>query len=182
MNKKIMAITCGIMIMFVASACKKKEEEAPVIPKSVMPGQHQNVTPEGHQQMMPTGETTVVVPDSVKGEWKGVVLVIEDKEAGKTTEFTVDLHSEFKLPDSNITITVGDFLPDFRMDGRTITSLSNEANNPAIAIKISEDDKQIFPQPGKKWGWLYAKPELRSVHPFEHAKYGISLKNGIKEG
>ena len=129
---------------------------------------------------MPKGETSTNIPSAVKGKWKSVVLVVEDKTAKKSSEYTVNLNSDFKIPNSNLKISVGDFLPDFRMNGLEITSVSNEPNNPAVGVKVFEGGKQIFPAPGKKWGWLYAK--FPTMHPFEHAKYKISLKEGVKKG
>jgi hypothetical protein len=133
------------------------------------------------QIVVPKGETSVVVPDTVKGKWKAVVLVVADKTTNKSNEYTVNLHSDFKIPNSNLKIAVGEFLPDFKMEGLSLTSVSNEPNNPAVAIKVYEGGKQVFPAGnGKKWGWLYTK--FPTMHPFEHQKYAILLKEGVKKG
>ncbi len=196
--KKVLAVVCSLSLLLAAGACKKKEQP---VPQPVMPGPQQQLPP-GHPGMapgggpmapgapgapaapggvvMPKGETTVTVPDSVKGKWKSVVLVVEDKTTKKSSEYTINLNSELKVPNSNLKIAVGEFLPDFRMNGLEITSMSNDMNNPAVGIKVFEDNKQIFPAPGKKWGWLYAK--FPTMHPFEHPKYAIGLKGGIKKG
>ncbi len=125
------------------------------------------------------GKLKVVVPDAVKGKWSGAKIVITDKTTNSKQEYTVKLNSDFKVPNTQLKIHVGDFLPDFRMDG-TLTSGSNEPKNPALGIKVFENNKQIFPAPGRQWGWLFAK--VPAIHPFEHAKYGITLKEGIKKG
>ena len=90
------------------------------------------------------------------------------------------LNSDFSVPNSNLKISVGEFLPDFKMEGLTLTSVSNQPNNPVLSIRVFEDGKQIFPAPGRQWGWLFAK--VPSIHPFEHPKYGIILKEGVKKG
>jgi hypothetical protein len=123
---------------------------------------------------MTKGQATVKVPDIVKGKWKAVVLVVEDKSAKKKSEFTVNLGSDLKVPNSNLKISVGDFLPDFKMEGLTITSPTNNPNNPAVNVKIFENDKELFK------GWLYSK--FPAIHPFEHAKYSVTLKEAIKKG
>jgi hypothetical protein len=185
MKKKVLVAVCSLSLLFAVGACKKKQEQPmpQTMPQTGMPGQQ---LPAGHPPMggqpggapggvvMPKGETHVSVPDSVKGQWKGVVLVVEDKEAKKSKEYTVNLHSDLKVPDSKLKIEVGDFLPDFKMDGLTITSLSNEPNNPAVRVMIFEDGKEIFK------GWLYQK--FPTIHPFEHQKYSLALKNGVKKG
>jgi hypothetical protein len=132
------------------------------------------------QGMMQKGPTKVVLPESVKGKWTAAKIIIEDKSTKTKQEYAVKLNSDFAVPNSSLKIHVGEFLPDFRMDGMNLTSGSNEPKNPALGIRVSENNKQIFPAPGKQWGWLFAK--VPSIHPFEHAKYGIILKEGVKKG
>ncbi len=164
MVKKVLLMVLALLLSLSFTACKKKEEQpAPQAPMGPAGG-----------IMMPPGEIKVIVPESVKGRWDGVRLVIEDKVAKKTSEVTVKLHSEYTIPNSNIKIKVGDFLPDFKMEGLTITSLSNEPNNPAVRVIVYEDNKEIFK------GWLYSK--FPTIHPFQHDRYGIILKEGIRKG
>jgi len=79
----------------------------------------------------------------------------------------------FSVPGSNLKITVGEFLPDFKMEGLNITSLSNDPNNPAVNVKVFEGDKEVFK------GWLYSK--FPAIHPFEHPTYALLLKDGVKK-
>ncbi len=148
------------------------------MPPAQMPpvGQQQGARP----GMMAMGKTQVVVPESVKGKWSSAKIIVEDKASNTKQEYTVKLNSDFKIPNSNLKVHVGDFLPDFKMDGLNLTSGSNEPRNPALGIRVFENNKQIFPAPGKQWGWLFAK--VPSIHPFEHQKYAIFLKEGIKKG
>jgi hypothetical protein len=178
MVRKITVLISILLMLFAAGACKKKEETKPIVPRNVTPGQPGPVP--GHQTMLPQGETAVVVPDLVQGNWKGVVLVVENKATNKTQEYKVDLNSEMTIPDSRIKISVGEFMPDFKMEGLTITSVSNEPNNPAVGVSVSEDGKKIFPVSGRQWGWLYAK--FPDIHPFDHPTYSIKLKEGLKKG
>jgi hypothetical protein len=69
---------------------------------------------------------------------------------------------------------VNEFLPDFIMDGLTITSKSEETNNPAVSVVVTEGGNEIFT------GWLYSK--FPAIHPFQHDQYGITLKEPIKKG
>ncbi len=145
-----------------AGGCKKKEQ-----------------APEGQAPMpmtpavvMPKGQTKIVVPENVKATWKAVKIEILDKKTNKAQEVTLNLNSEYKIPNSNLTLKIGDFLPDFRMDGLTITSASNEPRNPAVHIRVYEGDKEIFK------GWLYEK--FPTIHPFQHDRYKLTLLEGIK--
>ncbi len=186
MKKNVRLLGILLSLVVVAGGCQKKEEgPPPVVPKGVIPGQGagpagQQTTPPGHQALMPRGDTTIVVPESVQGKWKGVVLTVENKETQKTEEFIIDLNSDFNLPNSDLKISVGEFMPYFKMEGLTITSVSNELINPAVGVKIFENDRQIFPTTEDKWGWLYTK--FPKIHPFEHPKYSIKLKEGVKKG
>lgn len=116
-------------------------------------------------------EPKVVVPESVKGKWSAVMLIVENKKTKRSQEFRVNLNSEFLIPNSNLKVSVGEFLPDFRMDGLNITSASNEPNNPAVRIIVYEGNKETYK------GWLYSK--FPAIHPFEHPQYSLILKGGI---
>jgi len=192
MKRKIMVLACSIALLLAAGACKKKQEQP--VPQTNIPGQQMPAGQPGQPGMppaqpgmqpgqnivMPKGETKIVMPDAVKGQWKAVVLQVESKATKKTAEYTVNLNSDFKVPNSNLKITVGEFLPDFRMNGLEMTSTTNEPNNPAVGVRIFDGSKQVFPAPGKKWGWLYAK--FPTMHPFEHPDFSIVLKSGVKKG
>jgi hypothetical protein len=195
MRKIVLAVACFALI-FSAYACRKKEEQPPVpqvqspmppgpiIPPGQMPSGEMppGMMPPGQMQpgMMQKAQAMVVLPDNVKGKWSAAKIIIEDKSSKTRQEYSVKLNSDFSVPDSSLKIQVGEFLPDFRMDGANLTSGSNEPKNPALGIKVFDNDKQIFPAPGKQWGWLFAK--VPSIHAFEHPKYGIVLKEGVKKG
>jgi hypothetical protein len=178
MKKQILVAVCGIALVLSFGACKKKEEKPPV-PKAAAPAQQlppghaQQGDPGGQQVTMPKGQTSVSLPDTVKGKWKAVIVVVEDKGSKKKTEYTINVNSDFKIPGSNLKLVVSEFIPDFKMDGLTITSISNEPNNPAVGLKVFEEDKEVFK------GWLYSK--FPAIHPFEHPKYAVMLKSGIKK-
>lgn len=148
--------------------------------QGVMPPEMQ--MPPVKQQGMPMhkGKTQVIVPDIVKGKWSAAKIVVEDKMTKTKQEYTVKLNSDFMIPNTNLKIHVGEFLPDFRMEGFNLTSASNQPNNPALGVRIYENDKQVFPAIGKQWGWLFAK--VPSIHAFAHPRYSIILKEGIKKG
>jgi hypothetical protein len=208
--KKVLLLTLSFLLVFSFTACKKKEEPAPLpqtqipmmppgqmpqsqtppgqMPPSQMPQTQIPMMPQGQMPMgqmpakpgmMPQGKTQVIVPASVKGNWTGAIIVVEDKITKAKQEYTVKLNSDFKVPNTNLKIHIGDFLPDFRMNGLDLTSASNQPINPALSIRVFENNKQIFPAPGRQWGWLFSR--VPSIHPFEHQKYGITLKEGIKK-
>ena len=163
--KKIFIVLLVTVFALSFTACKK-ETEAPI----QQPG-GQGLQGQPGQISVPQ-DRQVVVPESVKGKWKSIVLNIEDKEAGKTTAQEVALGAEYKIPGTDITIKAGDFLPDFIMEGAVITSRSAEPNNPAASITVTEGGEEIFAS------WIYSNHP--AIHPFGHDKYGITLKEGKK--
>jgi hypothetical protein len=195
MGKKLLTVLVLLLIATSVQSCKKKETpqtpepgvSGPLQPGQMPPGPVMQgpISPEGqeapgHGMMMPGGKAQVTVPDFVKGKWDAAKIIIEDKASKKKHEYTVKLNSDFKIPNSNLKLSIGEYLPDFKMEGFSLTSVSNNPNNPALAVKIFENDKKIFPAPEKDWGWLFEK--VPTIHPFEHEKYGIFLKEGIKKG
>ena len=125
----------------------------------------------GAQQIGPIGKPVVEVPDIIKGKWKAVVLVVEDKDKHTTKEDTVALGKKFKIPGSDLTIEVKEFFPSFVMQGPNITSTSNEPDNPAALVSVSEGGNQVFN------GWLFAR--YPTTHAFMHPHFAITLKAGV---
>ncbi len=198
MKKSLSVLIVAVMILLPIVGCKKKEEQpqpAPqqrdVIPQgpvvdtpmsqpSAPPGQ----MPPGHGMpgaTVPKVEFQVMVPQEVKDHWSAVKFIVEDKTQKKQQEISAPIGGEMKIPDSTMIVKVGPFLPDFRMNANTITSSSNEPKNPAVGVIIYENGKQIFPEAGKKWGWLWARKELQMMHLFQHQRFAVALKEGIKK-
>jgi hypothetical protein len=120
---------------------------------------------------VPKRNLPILVPDFVKGKWKGVRLAITDKNTGKSTECDVPLETGVVIPGTGLQVIVKNFLPHFSMGADIITSTSNEAKNPAVQATISDGKKEIFN------GWLFQM--FPAVHAFQHPKYGITLLSGI---
>jgi hypothetical protein len=183
--KKIIAVMAITVTLFSFFACKKKEEKQPVpqapaqgpimSPHAEAPGQ--GMPPHGAPQQQKM-EFKVVIPAEVKEAWSAVKLVINDKKTNKQKDFTVAIGKELMVPDSNLKIMVAHFIPDFKMTEQTITSASNDTNNPSAGVTIYENGKQIFPASGEL-GWLYSK--FPAIHPFQHERFEVTLKEGIKK-
>jgi hypothetical protein len=197
MRKSLSVLIVAVMILLPIVGCKKKEEQPQPVPQQqggipqgpiVETPMTQPSAPQG--QMPPHGmpgatgpkvEFQVVVPQEVKDQWSAVKFIVEDKTQKKQQEISAPIGGEMKIPDSNMVLKVGPFLPDFRMDANTITSSSNEPKNPAVGVIIYEDGKQIFPEAGKKWGWFWARKELQMMHLFQHQRFALALKEGVKK-
>jgi len=173
--KNIFAVMSIFFIL--VSSCKKEEQFVPQMKKGPIIESTENIP--AHEGIGSTGNVNfqIVVPQEVKESWSGVKLTLNDKELNKETELTVDIGEEYKIPETNLSIKVGYFLPDFKMIGNIITSASNNPENPSAGVIIYEDGKKIYPPKGK-WGWLYAK--FPNIHSFQHERFGLTLKEGIR--
>ena len=175
--KKFTLLVAVLMMVVVAGAgCKKKEPPPPPMPPQGAPGQPgmpgMPGAPHGDTGAPPV-EKKIVVPDAVKAGWKAVKVEVEFKAKKSKKAFTVPLNSEFKVPDSDLTLKVGNFLPHFTMGADQITSGSNNLENPAAQIEVFQGGKEIF------HGWLFSK--YPAVHPLTHDKYGVALLEGVKK-
>jgi len=169
--KKIGVIAAMLLLVSIPFASCKKKEQPPAPP----PMQEGTPDPSGspHGETGGGPEKKVSIPAEVKAAWKSVKVEVELKGKKTKKAFSIPLNSEFKVPDSDLTIKVGDFLPHFIMTADSITSGSNNLENPAARIEVLEKGNTIFK------GWLFSK--FPDVHPFQHDQYGMKLVEGEKK-
>jgi hypothetical protein len=168
MHFRKLFLTSSVCILLALGACESKEEPIPPPP---VPPPHVTTSP-NTVPFTPKREIKILVPDSVKKAWSGIKLEIVDKTSKQSEIVSLDIGSEYTIPNTSIKIKVGDFLPDFKMDALTITSISDKPNNPAVYVTVHEGEQEIFK------GWLYSR--FPSVHPFQHEKYALMLREGIR--
>ena len=173
MKKFTLLVAVLMMVAFAGTGCKKKQPPPPPMPPQGAPGQPGMPGAPHGETGAPPVEKKIVVPDAVKGAWKAVKVEVEFKEKKSKKTFTIPLNSEFKVPDTDLTLKVGNFLPHFTMAADQITSSSNNPENPAAQLEVFQGGKEIF------HGWLFSK--FPAVHPFTHDKYGVALLEGVKK-
>jgi len=169
--QKLSLLFAALLVFVLAGTSCKKKEQPPVMPpkQEGMPGMP--AAPFGPMGGGP--EKMVVVPEDVKKAWTAVKIEVDFKEKKAKKQFTIPVNSEFKVPDSDLTLKSGPFLPHFTMTADQITSVSGDLSNPACNIEILVGGKQAFK------GWLFAR--YPDIHPFEHDKYGVKLLEGVKK-
>ncbi|WP_246140267.1 DUF2155 domain-containing protein [Geothermobacter ehrlichii] len=150
-----------VFAAFGLGGCGKQEEKKPKV----------EARPAKTEVQVRKSTTPVEVPDSVKGHWKAVKISVRDKDAGTEEVYTVDIGHSFELPGAGITFKVNAFLPHFVMDGRKLTSMSNDTRNPAVQVEIKENGKMVFD------GWLFSL--YPNTHAFKHPRYTFSLVDYI---
>ncbi len=162
MLRKLALLVMSAMFVVSITACGKQETGQPA--GEAMPG--------GEVSMPQKGQEAVVdVPAEIKAAWKGIKVQVNNKTDNTSKEYTIDLGGETKIPGTDLSIKAVEFLPSFVMQGLNITSASNEPNNPAAKVIISEGGSEVFK------GWLFQKfPE---THAFSHPQYSITLLEGV---
>jgi hypothetical protein len=202
MKKLIVLLTAAVLIMALAGCGKKAEEQktqapaagegtplaqtpaatpvppggeaAPGMPPT-MGGQGAEGMPGGLPPMAakPAAPKQVVVPDAVKKMWPAVKIMVKKKNSsdeGKVYE--VAAGKSFEIPGTKLTVEAGQYLPDFLMDGQTITSKSETQVNPTVRLKVLDGGKEVYQ------GWAFEKyPE---AHAFEHPDLTVTLVTGVK--
>ncbi len=160
----VVFLAVGILIM----GCQKKETPPP---------QSQASPQSSPQPAMPaeippiSGAAPIVIPESLRGKWRAVKLLVEDKKAGQSQEHVVNLGGELAIPLSSLVVKTGEFLPDLKIEGATFTTASGELNNPAVHVRILDNGKEVFN------GWLFQL--FPAVHPFQHERYTIILRDSV---
>ena len=163
---KVTLFTLSIIFMFSLNACTKKEQP------QQRPHEQQTMMPSHADIQMPSSEDMkIVIPNEIKGKWKGVILTVMDKQTMNGKDYNIPIGAEFTIPGSNIDVQTGAFLPDLQIEDNIYSTVSAELNNPAIQVEVKEDGKEIFK------GWLFQK--YPTVHPFKHERFSITLKEPV---
>ncbi|MEK6537880.1 MAG: DUF2155 domain-containing protein [Nitrospirota bacterium] len=155
-----------ILTILILPSCTKKEQPQPPPPEqqSMMPAH-------GDIEMPASEDMKVIIPDAIKGKWKGVILTVIDKQTANAKDYNIPIGGKVAISGSNIEVQTGDFLPDLKIEGNIYSSDSTQLLNPAIQVEIKEGGKELFK------GWLFQK--FPSVHPFKHERFSITLKEPV---
>ncbi len=165
--KKVLAAVLVIGLAFSVAACKKKEE------KPQLPAGHPSTEGAMPPAGMPKVDRKVVVPKNVSAKWTSVKLVVEDKAAKKSKEYTMKVGSELAIPDTKLKVKVLAFLPHFMMTDKEITSASDKPTMPAAQIEVAEQGKETWK------GWIFSlQPDM---HPYVNDKVAIKLGGGVSK-
>lgn len=163
-----------ILTLLIPIGCNKEREAPPVVKEKRA---EQLTKPGDLPSDVPTisGEPKTIIPDDIRKKWKGIKLVVEDRQRKYIDEYSVNIGDELTIPQSKMVIKVVEFLPDLKIDerkeGTVFTSETNELKNPAVHILIKEDGKVVFK------GWLFSL--FPDIHPFKHERFGVILKEPI---
>ncbi|HEX9010724.1 MAG TPA: hypothetical protein VF804_10170 [Holophagaceae bacterium] len=169
--KAMTGLLPAALLILALSGCNRREAKdvvvaAPTVAGAADPhaGAARGADPHAGMARM---EPVIQIPEAVKARWKHMRIGVLDLAAKKEATYEVEAGRDFTIPGSDLTLRPLAIVPDFTMDAGVISSKSNEANNPAAQVILTEGGKPIFK------GWLFARfPE---THPFEHPKYALRL-------
>ncbi len=172
--KRQIVLWCAVGALALAG-CKGKVQPR----EKAMPPDHPPIPMGQAPEMMPPamgpgggGERPFVIPEGLKGKYTGVELRVEEKGKETSKTYMVGLHKSLTLPGSDLVIEVGDYLPSLSVGDSEVTS-GLEETNPAVKVRVTEKGKELYS------GWLFQN--FPDVHPFQHERFALTLKRGIKK-
>jgi|GEM_PF-4594316 len=146
-----LAIAGGVsLLLAAASGCDGGGETAAVDPggkEMAAPVAVPQEAGRDHRTIRGAGPE-VVVPEEVKGAWKAVVLSLTDAE-GRAHRIHAPLGERVAVEGTEFTLRAGPFLPAFMSDANTITSQSNELENPAVLVTVWHGEDEV------DHGWIF---------------------------
>ncbi|MEK9149007.1 MAG: cytochrome c biogenesis protein ResB, partial [Candidatus Desantisbacteria bacterium] len=102
------------------------------------------------------------------GEAKGVTINVCKKNSDKRQDFRVKIGERFAIPQTNFTVKIAQFLPDFAMRGDKTYSRSREFNNPAAKLEVYDNKQRL-----KLTQWVFY--DFPDYHQNEDTDFSFSL-------
>jgi hypothetical protein len=90
------------------------------------------------------------IPDAVKAKWKGVELSIAGKDIPARTA-KIAVGSRYGIDRSSLALQVVAYVPSFSSNLGTVTSTSNNPDNPAVLVRLLNKERVV------KEGWVFQK-------------------------
>lgn len=153
----------GVFLVFLVVSCGDEVKEMPQAEvqtgsgvDEAMPSGHPTVKSNALDEVAKGGHPTmasdkeVKVSDETKKTWPEVKVEVTDSKTGKATVHTIKLGATVDLGDSFV-LEATTFLPDYSIFDEYIGSRSEEPNNPALLMRLTEGTEvQTF-------GWIFKK-------------------------
>ena len=168
----ILAVALALVGVFGAGCSNKSDEQARKVQaerERELKNFTEGVTPPPKPQPLPKSQV-IEVPDSVKGKYSAVILLIGDRRTKVINKFNVKLGAEAAVPGTDYTIKVGEYLPNWVVRGKVVSSKDNKPEDPAVRAVISENGKVVFD------GFIFQKHRTPS---FITDKYAIGLGGAV---
>jgi len=139
-------LVVALPVLLVTQGCSKKEDEEARLQKErewALANLTEGKTPPPKPATLP--ETLEIeVPQSVKDRYTGVVMAVGNRKTREIKKFTMGLGETTKVPGTDYTIKVGEYLPTWSMNGNVVTSRKDEPDDPAVRATIYESGNKVF--------------------------------------
>ncbi len=163
-----------LVLSLAAFGCGQSSQPAPEAAATPVPSAGEPAAAGADMQgaEQPASLTRLVNLDpAIRAAWSGVEIKVIDTTTGKEEHFSVPLDTPTPLGDTGLVMVAETFVPDFEMGADGITSRSADPNNPAVAVRITEEGKPDYT------GWLFGG--MPKIHPFPHERYQVLLEAGV---
>ncbi len=145
---------------------------APTNAATALPGGHPAVGGGGVTQK-PTDHSSVGsakevrVSDEIKAKWNKVEIELTDMSSAEKKVLKLDVGKKVTIKGTNFKISAVVFVPHYVIYDDYIGSKSNEPNNPAVLMELSDGDKVVAR------GWIFKT--FTTFNSFVHEKYSVAL-------
>lgn len=112
-------------------------------------------------------EIQIVVSEEVQAKWVAVLFGVTD--GGEVREIRIQPGEAVTLERSGLALLVEAFLPSYSSDFNTITSVSNELDNPAAMVRLTKGDEVVAK------GWVFQN--LPEYNTFKHESVKLILQS-----
>lgn len=160
-----------VVLLACALACRDRGRPDPNIRMAVS-HERENVSTGSGPGITPSVPSRLEVPSEVANAYSGIRLTWKDLGSGAEGQLEVSLGGTARIPKSPLDVRADVFLPAFSMSSDVITSSGLEEANPAARISVLENGSELFS------GWIFAR--FPDVHPFQHPRFSLRLKGGIR--
>ncbi len=119
----------------------------------------------GHPELSKS-EIKIIVPQEVQSSWQVVPLGVAID--GENSKIQVEVGVPIRLEKGDLVLLVEAFLPSYTSDFNTITSVSNELENPAVMVQLKKSDEVVAR------GWVFQN--LPEYNTFKHGTVVLTLE------
>jgi hypothetical protein len=143
--KKCLWLILAFLLAVVFAGCAKHNEQDEVQKQREweLTNFAEGVTPAPKPVPIPK-DVVIEVPAATKAAFHSVEMGVGNRKTKEVKRFTVKLGGTAKIPMTDLTIKIGPFLPHYKVAGKTITTVDNKPDDPAVRATISEGGKVVF--------------------------------------
>lgn len=148
----------------------------PISVTDTMPSDHPSIEDEnalsddggefGHPELSGS-EIEIIVPDEAHEKWVAILLGVTDGD--DASEIRAEPGVPIRLEQSGYTLLVEAFMPSYSSDFNTITSVSNELDNPAAMVQLKKGGEVVAR------GWVFQN--LPEYNTFKHESVKVLLQS-----